>query len=128
MTSGGGGGGTSPTIQALGGMAGEGAAVVELVIEGGGGGCTLAADRGRSFSVQSHGSSGQFSTETPPIYRVLVLGSHGVGKTALVQQFMTSEFLGAVETSFGKIILLRSLLACSSLQTQSPKILALYLA
>ena len=30
-----------------------------------------------------------------PVYKVLVLGAHGVGKTALLQQFLTSEYMGA---------------------------------
>ena len=37
-----------------------------------------------------------------PIYRVLTLGGPGVGKTALTQQFMTSEYMAAQNTSFGK--------------------------
>lgn len=37
-----------------------------------------------------------------PSYTVLVMGDHGVGKTALLQQFMTSEFMAAIETSFGE--------------------------
>lgn len=34
--------------------------------------------------------------------RVLVLGSPGCGKTAITQQFMTSEYLGGFDTSIGK--------------------------
>ena len=37
-----------------------------------------------------------------PAYKVLMLGGPGVGKTALTQQFMTSEYIGAQNTSFGK--------------------------
>lgn len=33
---------------------------------------------------------------------VLVLGDEGVGKTSLLQQFMTSEYMAAVQTSFGE--------------------------
>lgn len=40
-------------------------------------------------------------------YTVLVMGDHGVGKTALLQQFMTSEFMAAIETTFGELLLLR---------------------
>jgi len=35
-------------------------------------------------------------------YRVLVLGLPHVGKTALIQQFMTSQYMAAVCTSFGR--------------------------
>ena len=35
-------------------------------------------------------------------YRVLVLGGPGVGKSSLVGQFMTSEYLHAYDTSIGK--------------------------
>ena len=45
-----------------------------------------------------------------PAYKVLMLGGPGVGKTALTQQFMTSEYVGAQNTSFGKSIY--SLLTC----------------
>ena len=37
----------------------------------------------------------------PPLYKVLVLGGPGVGKTALTQQFLTSEHMVAQNTSFG---------------------------
>jgi ABC-type transport system involved in cytochrome bd biosynthesis fused ATPase/permease subunit len=33
----------------------------------------------------------------PPVYKVLVLGSQGVGKTTLVEQLMTSEYLANQE-------------------------------
>ena len=36
------------------------------------------------------------------VHKVLMLGHHGVGKSALLQQFMTSEYMGAVDASFGK--------------------------
>lgn len=39
-----------------------------------------------------------------PSYTVLVMGDHGVGKTALLQQFMTSEFMAAIETTFGELL------------------------
>ena len=50
-----------------------------------------------SGSVYSATSSGEYSN-----YRVLMVGSSGVGKTSLAQQFMTSEYMGAQSTSFGK--------------------------
>ncbi|KAK2188933.1 hypothetical protein NP493_119g03044 [Ridgeia piscesae] len=34
------------------------------------------------------------------VHKVLMLGDHGVGKSALLQQFMTSEYMGAVDASF----------------------------
>lgn len=33
--------------------------------------------------------------------KVVVLGEEGVGKTALLQQFMTSDYMAAVQTNFG---------------------------
>ncbi len=44
-----------------------------------------------------------------PVYRVLISGAHGVGKTALTQQFMTSEYLGNLDILPGKVL---SILAC----------------
>ena len=35
-------------------------------------------------------------------FRVLVLGSSGVGKTSVTQQFMTSEYLGGFDASIGE--------------------------
>jgi len=49
----------------------------------------------------SGGASGRSSVDTS-VYRVLMLGGPGVGKTALTQQFITSEFMAAQNTSFGK--------------------------
>ena len=40
--------------------------------------------------------------EAAPTLRVMVLGSDGVGKTSLVEQFSTSEYLGMCEQSDGK--------------------------
>ena len=65
---------------------------------GGSGGGVISPARGRHLSVGSQTSS----IEAPPIQRVLVVGDRGVGKTALLQQFMTSTYMGAVETSFGE--------------------------
>ncbi len=43
--------------------------------------------------------------EQPSTFRVLVLGKAGVGKSTLIQQFMTSEYLGNMEHgSMGKLI------------------------
>lgn len=37
-----------------------------------------------------------------PKYRVVTLGDAGVGKTALVSQFMTSEYMNTYDASLGK--------------------------
>ncbi|XP_061162721.1 GTP-binding protein GEM-like [Saccostrea echinata] len=41
------------------------------------------------------------STSIPNVYRVALCGSVGVGKTALVNQFKTSEYMGGFEISIG---------------------------
>jgi Rad/Gem-related GTP binding protein 1 len=41
------------------------------------------------------------STTIPNVYRVALCGSVGVGKTALVNQFKTSEYMGGFEISIG---------------------------
>ena len=46
---------------------------------------------------------------TTNVSRVLVIGDRGVGKTALLQQFMTSQYMGAAETSFGKFLIIASI-------------------
>ncbi|XP_055373146.1 uncharacterized protein LOC129606700 isoform X3 [Condylostylus longicornis] len=38
----------------------------------------------------------------PPRYRIVMLGDSGVGKTALVSQFMTSEYMHTYDASLGK--------------------------
>ncbi|XP_062567647.1 GTP-binding protein GEM-like [Saccostrea cucullata] len=49
---------------------------------------------------QTSSSASQTSlTEHHKPYRILMMGSQGVGKTALTQQFMTSEYLGGFDTS-----------------------------
>lgn len=48
------------------------------------------------------GSATGDSSVDMPVYRVLMIGGPGVGKTALTQQFMTSEFMAAQNTSFGQ--------------------------
>lgn len=37
-------------------------------------------------------------------YRVVLLGDSGVGKTALVSQFMTSEYMNTYDASLGKSV------------------------
>lgn len=41
-----------------------------------------------------------------PKYRVVLLGDSGVGKTALVSQFMTSEYMNTYDASLGKLIII----------------------
>lgn len=38
-----------------------------------------------------------------PKYRVVMLGDAGVGKTALVSQFMTSEYMNTYDASLGEL-------------------------
>lgn len=44
------------------------------------------------------------SEETISKYRVVLLGYSGVGKTALVSQFMTSEYINTYDASLGKFV------------------------
>ena len=53
----------------------------------------------RSFTLDSSDTS----TEGAAAYGVLMLGGPGVGKTALTQQFLTSEYQAAQNTSFGEL-------------------------
>ena len=56
-----------------------------------------------STTDNSGSASGCGSSDDSPVYRVLMIGGPGVGKTALTQQFMTSEFMAAQNTSFGQL-------------------------
>ena len=60
--------------------------------------CPLSPSSRTSSSI-SHDSFGGSCTGS---FKVAVLGSSGVGKTAITQQFMTSEYLGGFDTSIGK--------------------------
>ena len=62
------------------------------------------SNRSRALSVNSQGSTTASSTGHH-FFKVLMTGDHGVGKTALMHQFMTSEYMGASDMSFGKYIL-----------------------
>ena len=70
--------------------------------------------RSRTCSIMSPNTSGGVASQADdvtgpasdapkevPVYRVLMLGGPGVGKTALTQQFVTSEYIAAQNTSFG---------------------------
>ena len=45
--------------------------------------------------------SSDASVEEIAKYRVVLLGDAGVGKTALVSQFMTSEYMNTYDASLG---------------------------
>lgn len=53
------------------------------------------------FSNSSLESITNCNTDNAPAWCVMVYGMPGVGKTALTQQFMTSEYLGGFNTSLG---------------------------
>lgn len=59
------------------------------------------SNRSRALSVNSQGSN---SDSACLVCKVLMMGDHGVGKTALLHQFMTSEYMGATDTSFGNYV------------------------
>lgn len=68
------------------------------------------AQRSRAASVFSPEAAVLFASNSrtsisadTPMHRVLMLGGPGVGKTALTQQFVTSEYMAAQNTSFGKL-------------------------
>lgn len=59
---------------------------------------------GKSSRSRTPSSSRESVTmpSCPGPWRILVTGDFAVGKTGLTQQFMTSEYLGGFDTSFGK--------------------------
>ncbi|XP_064610604.1 GTP-binding protein RAD-like isoform X2 [Liolophura sinensis] len=57
-------------------------------------------DRTSSSNSQSSTSQSVDSGNAPSFFRVVMLGAVGVGKTALTQQFMTSEYMGACDTTY----------------------------
>jgi len=59
------------------------------------------------------------ATKEVAVYRVMMLGGPGVGKTALTQQFVTSEFIAAQNTSFGQSSALDDKDSCLSYNTMS---------
>lgn len=48
-------------------------------------------------SIISSNASSTIPGLPPVIHKVLVMGDHGVGKTALVHQFLTSEYMGGTD-------------------------------
>lgn len=57
---------------------------------------------GTKFGFGFEGSQDSFLDECPSEYQVMVFGSSGVGKSAIINQFTTSEFLGASDVHTGK--------------------------
>lgn len=49
------------------------------------------------------GDSTESDIEEGTKYRVVLLGDSGVGKTALVSQFMTSEYINTYDASLGNL-------------------------
>ena len=64
----------------------------------GGGDRTCSRANVAALAASSFSSTDTFSDDTP-VYRVVVLGSAGVGKTSLVHQLMTSEYMGDTDLS-----------------------------
>lgn len=60
---------------------------------------------GSCCSGQGVGADSTESEEMEEVskYRVVLLGDSGVGKTALVSQFMTSEYINTYDASLGKL-------------------------
>ena len=51
-------------------------------------------------------SEAEDSLEHPVKFRVCILGHTGTGKTSLVNQVLTSEYMNAYDTSLGKLHIL----------------------
>ena len=86
--------------------------------DAGGGGASACRTLANGFCPASTAARGQPVEATVgagvwmtpvEIHRVLVVGQANVGKTALLQQFMTSHYMAAVCTSFGRCLLLCSI-------------------
>jgi len=60
-------------------------------------------DEGLFVNDERQGPIRQTSLERTRV--VMVIGDHGVGKTSLLQQFMTSQYMAAMNTSFGEWLL-----------------------
>ena len=62
--------------------------------------------RNRSWSNTSAGSSVASSScsvpSSPRLHKVVVMGAQGVGKTSIIHQFMTSEYMGNADNSIGE--------------------------
>lgn len=53
-------------------------------------------------TTHTHFNNNSFFLLQIPKYRVVLLGDAGVGKTALVSQFMTSEYMNTYDASLGE--------------------------
>lgn len=60
------------------------------------------ADETPLLNKPANSTNSTDNKNTAAIFRVAVIGASGVGKTSLLQQFMTSEYMGGVEISFGE--------------------------
>jgi len=76
------------------------AVAASLLPDGQDDGHTTEDDLGDNAADISATSRSQRNTEDVDVYKVLVLGSQGVGKTTLVEQLMTSEYLANKDISF----------------------------
>ena len=56
---------------------------------------------GQKYCFSLSGSRDSVVEETPSEYQVVVLGAEGVGKSAIINQFTTSEFLGTADLCTG---------------------------
>ena len=56
---------------------------------------------GQKYCFSLSGSRDSVVEETPSEYQVVVLGAEGVGKSAIITQFTTSEFLGTADLCTG---------------------------
>jgi hypothetical protein len=102
----------------------------ELHLLGNGG---QSGERSRASSCNSTGSAYESpeSCGETALHRVLMLGGPGVGKTALTQQFLTSEYMAAQNTSFGKAFNISASsngfadwpggIACTSMKSQTSR-------
>ncbi len=52
-------------------------------------------------SSRDSSTASSFDVDTPSSFQVLIMGAAGVGKTALIQQFKTSEYMGNEDPCLG---------------------------